>query len=394
MIWGNNSNQGIVFIKSIEDLNVEADWKDFEYPFVFANYKVVDKTCNKVIKYFVSQSKAEAKKQKQLAYKKHANCEVVIEELNLLDGITVTLENVMGTLASAEHKRKKDLGSKPLRRDFMTLKNNININGTVKSVIFDKDIDTRNGSMRMTKIEFEDENLNTIPITLWGEMCAGIEEGCKVEIKKAEINIFRERFEGLQVPRYGSIKITFTPVKKVEVLPELPTDGLRIKMTFKDTRQFADFMEHVTPQIRDEDKEYVDFVNGSITLRNPSRYEYGMKLTEFGSIPREPRTIRIPKVKGVMKDNFQTVGVLKTDGPYGTKHTPIVENWEYEVFEDDEKKGISYMDKYSYECAQCHEKYGYRHDAIECSTNHIPYGKMQGEYAKIELTKLEERAKI
>lgn len=388
---------GIVFIKSIEDLEKDAEYHDYQAPFLFANYKVVDKTCNKDLKFNVSLNKAEARRQRQLAYKKHAKCEVVIEELHLVDNMIMGVRDIFGrkehhykveAAADLTHERSKtDPSIRIKRKEIMGFSNNINMNGKVKSIVSDKIINTKNGQMRMLVIDFEDSYGDTIHVTIWGDMANGIVEGSGLEIRKAEVSTYQYAVNyELQIPRYGSVKITSVPepVKPIK----LPEDGLVMTLNFKSKNDFGNFMEFVTPAIRVEDTAYIDYVNGSITIRNPTRYErFGMKITELGSIPNEPRSKRIEKLEGVIKDNFVTVGVLN-DGAYGQKGTVLKENWAYEVVKDDESKHLSFMDKYSYKCGQCHEKYGYKQDAEQCSKKHIPYGKMIGDYVKsVEIVK-------
>lgn len=366
---------GIVFIKSLEDLEKDADHHDYEAPFIFANYKVIDKTCNKELKFTVSLNKAEARKQRQLAYKKHAKCEVVIEELHLIDNLVVSVRDIYTT---EEYMRKiRSLHDLPheqaiKRSQVMALKNNINLNGTVKEIITDKDIGTRNGLMRMMLIKFADSYGDTIEITLWGAMAEGITEGATIEIRKAEINTYQYS-NGLQVPRYGSVKITSVPEKPVPV--ELPEDGLIMKFNFKSKEAF-DILRNIEPEIRDEDKVYVDFIHSSITIKNPSRYDlFGMKITELGSVKKRARVKKIEKLHGVMKDNIVVVGY---DPNYGT----IKENFAYEVMKDDENKQISFRDKFSWKCGQCDEAYGYQSEAVNCSHKHIEFGKMIGDIVK------------
>lgn len=367
--------ESIVFIKTMEDLEKDAEQRDWYSPFIFANYKVVDKTCNKELKYCVSMNKAETRKARQLAYKKHAKCEVVIEELHLIDNMFVTISDVHGT---EPYVRKQGKLEAPVKRSVMMgLRNNINLKGVVKSIISDNVITTRNGPSRKMEITFEDINEDTIKILIWGDMTEGIVEGCTVEIRKAELNTYEYAICELQVSRFGSVKVMYVP--EPEKLPELPRDGQIMELQFKSRKDYANFMENVNPQIRDEDIVYAGQVSGLLKIRNPTRYERnGMKVTELGSIQRQPRSKRIDKVEGVTKDNFVTVGVLN-DGPYGTKGSAIVENFSYDVIKGDEDKRLSYMDKFSYKCGICGEIYGYQHDAENCSLNHIPYGKMLGE---------------
>lgn len=379
----------VVFIKSLDDLEVAAEQRDYDAEFIFANYKVVDKTCNKDLKFNVSLTKAEARRQRQLAYKKHAKCEVVIEELHLVDNLIVSLCDVSRTSAyfdKIHNLRENTLENRIKRSEILALTNNINMNGKIKSISTDKIINTKNGPTRMMIVEFEDMSGETIDITIWGDMAEGLVEGASVEIRKAEINTYTYG-KGLQVSRYGSVKVTSVPEKKVEQLVELPKDGLIMTLNFKTPNEVTIFLENVKPEIRREDRVFTDFVNGSITIRNPSRYErLGLKLTELGSVKNQPRSKRIEKLQGIIKNNFVTVGVMN-DGPYGAKCTPIKENFAYEVVEGEEHKHISFMDKYSWKCGICDEKFGYQHDAEACSKKHIPHGKMLGDYVKSVIIK-------
>ena len=199
---------------------------------VFAKYEVVDITHdNKIVAVKASPKTAEERKAKQLAYKKHAKCQVIVRENDIQAKLTLDLSNVFGTDASykmvsdvEEKRRNSDFTWKPTIRDLIIVDRNLNLELKVVGVEVDKNIITKKETeMRLTVLKVEDRKGNHTTITLFdNHICDKFDDPQKpnafVKLTNAEVNM-RQRYdqsgypekekfpEGLKIPSWSKIEV-------------------------------------------------------------------------------------------------------------------------------------------------------------------------------------------
>jgi len=228
----------IVWIKNIEQLNDKYPYHDYYKKCVFAKYEVVDITHdNKIVAVKASPKTAEEKRQKQLAYKKHAKCEVIVRENDIQAKLYLDLSNVFGTDASYEMVRKveqkQDAHWQPSIRDLIIVDRNINMELKISNIELDKNIITKTEKeMRLTILAVEDRNGAHTTITLFdNDVADKIGENQHIKITNAEVNMRKykdseeSRPEGLKIPSWAKLELIsgfseITPSQIPERLPE------------------------------------------------------------------------------------------------------------------------------------------------------------------------------
>ena len=224
--YGYRPQPEIIWIKDSSQLDQPYKY-DSGIKFVFAKYEIVDKTHDKIVKRTASIKKAEEKKARHLAYKKHAKCDVQIVENDLQSKLDLTLSNVYGINASYEAQRKvmerkyeTDYQYVPLTRDFILVDRNINMVLKINKVELDKFIITKAGKeMRLTILKVEDRNNVQTTITLFdNDVADKISENQFIKITNAEVNMrkYLDQFgrqdrepvpEGLKIPSWAKLEL-------------------------------------------------------------------------------------------------------------------------------------------------------------------------------------------
>jgi len=239
LTWGSyNQEPEIVWIKNDEMLNDDYPYRNYYTKSVFAKYEVVDITHdNKVVKVTASPRKAEERVAKQLAYKKHANCKVIVRENDIQAKLDLTLENVFGTDASyemvkrVEEKRgKSDYSWKPSIRDLIIVDRNINLVLKISKVELDKNIITKaDKPMRLTILHVEDRNNAQTSITLFdNDVADKISENQFIKITNAEVNMRKYndgdvRPEGIKIPSWAKLELIDAKEFPTPIESQIPT---------------------------------------------------------------------------------------------------------------------------------------------------------------------------
>ena len=226
-----NEESEIVWITNLNQLEDVYDFQQGHKPFIFSRYQVVDNTCEKILKKkFLSMKRAEAKKEKQLSYKKHAKCSVDIVEDKLIDKVDIDFSNVLGTESNARRwetnfyrfqSEQLDDGkfTRPTLNSLITVKDNISLIATVEEVEFDKNLITKQEKqMRLTKLMLKDKNGNMASVTLFdSDMADNVQVGTKLQLVDAQVNMRMPQNsnsdplpDGLKIPPWGSISIFST----------------------------------------------------------------------------------------------------------------------------------------------------------------------------------------
>ena len=220
--YGYKSEPEIIWIKDLTQLNEPYKFSSEYIKFVFAKYEIVDKTHDKIVKRTASIKKAEEKKARHLAYKKHTKCDVQIIENDLQSKLDITLTNVYGTQASYDNiqkirQRKYDSSFEyvPLTRDFVMVDRNINMVLKISKVDLDKFIITKAGKeMRLTILKVEDRNSIQTTITLFdNDVADKITENQFIKITNAEVNMRKykdsdeARADGLKIPSWAKLEL-------------------------------------------------------------------------------------------------------------------------------------------------------------------------------------------
>lgn len=234
MTWGSyNQEPEIVWVKSADQLNDKFPYGRYYTKTVFAKYEVVDITHdNKIVAVKASPKTAEEKRQKHLAYKKHAKCEVIVRENDIQNKLNLNLADVYGTDSS--HEKDEEVNRKrnqsfengtdwsPTIRDLIFVDRNINMELKVAGVEVDKNIITRTEkAMRLTVLKVEDRNGNHSSITLFdNDICDKFADpqnpNAFVKLTNAEVNMRKRNYqdsdrdavpEGLKIPSWSKIEI-------------------------------------------------------------------------------------------------------------------------------------------------------------------------------------------
>lgn len=229
----------IVWITDLDQLELPYNANSYEsIPFLFSRFEVIDHTCNKCWKKTLSNNKANEWKQKKLATKKHANCDIEIVENNIAKDLDVDFSNVHGNEANNELYNKKwknakcdEFGNRfVIRKDLLTLKTNISMIVEITDIELDKNIITKSDvPMRLTVLTIKDRNNNLSKLTLFdAENADEFEVGTKLQLTDAQVNMRkgydgRKQYEypdGLNIPRWGSFKIFSGEMPKPKVILE------------------------------------------------------------------------------------------------------------------------------------------------------------------------------
>jgi hypothetical protein len=220
-MWNTYSPQEseIVWITDLEQLKGVYDFDLGFKPFIFARYSVVDHTCDKTLKKkFLSMNRAEERKQKQLATKKHAKCSIEIVENKIIDALDLDLSNVLGTDANMRRWETNFYNyseNRPTLEKLITIKDNISMTLKVTEVELDKNIITKNDKpMRLTKLGLQDKNGNgTVLIMFDSDIVDKIKIGDSLKLVDAQVNMRmysdsnESRPDGLKIPPWGSVSI-------------------------------------------------------------------------------------------------------------------------------------------------------------------------------------------
>jgi hypothetical protein len=257
--WYSTPEPEIVWIKNIEQINEKYPLNSYYKKSVFAKYEVVDITHdNKIVAVKASPKTAEERKAKQLAYKKHAKCEVIVRENDIQSKLNLDLSNVFGTEASyemvsqVERKQRKlwDSGNnwRPTIRDLIIVDRNINVELKVVGVEVDKNIITKTEKeMRLTVLKVEDRKGNHTTITLFdNHICDKFADpqnpNAFVKLTNAEVNMRKRNYsdsqseaipEGLKIPSWSKIEIidSFSelPVEQIPTSIEEPEEDAEVR---------------------------------------------------------------------------------------------------------------------------------------------------------------------
>ncbi len=231
----------IVWIKNIDQLNDKFPYDSYYKKCVFAKYQVIDITHdNKIVAVKASPKTAEARKARQLAYKKHAKCEVIVRENDIQAKLTLDLSNVFGNDASyemirnVEKKQSQEFKWYPSIRDLIIVDRNINMELKITKVDLDKFIITKIGKeMRLTILQVEDRNGNHTAITLFdNDVVDKISENQIIKITNAEVNMRKyadseeSRPEGLKIPSWAKLELIsgFSEVAPSQIPEPLPQE--------------------------------------------------------------------------------------------------------------------------------------------------------------------------
>ena len=225
----NQREDEIVWVTDLEQLELPYNANQGNIPFLFSRYDVMDHTCDKCWKKTLSSRKAEEWKQKKLATKKHAKCNIEIIEKNIVKDLDADLSNVLGTESNTqlwetkwynakrdEYHRKVDVP----RKDLLTLKSNISMIVEITEIELDKNIITKKDEpMRLTVLNIKDRNGNLSKLTLFNALDADdYEVGVRLQLTDAQVNMRKvesrhsydaptEYPDGLNIPRWGSLNI-------------------------------------------------------------------------------------------------------------------------------------------------------------------------------------------
>ena len=225
----------IVWITELNSLDLPYNANRGGLPFLFSRYEAMDHTCDKCWKKTLSSRKAEEWKNKKLATKKHAKCNIEIIENNIVSKLDVDLSNVYGTDSNNEMWQTKyykaprdDFGNKFVpRKDLLTLKANISMVVEITAIEMDKNIITKKDEpMRLTVLEIKDRNGNQTKLTLFNASNAdAYEVGIRLQLVDAQVNMRKqgtgyeqtEYPDGLNIPRWGSLSIFSGDMPKPKV---------------------------------------------------------------------------------------------------------------------------------------------------------------------------------
>lgn len=234
----------ILWIKNLDQLNDRYPYSSRGKKFVFAKYEVVDITHdNKIVKVTASPRKAEERVAKQLAYKKHAKCEVIVRENDLQAKLSLDLSNVYGTDAYNK-KFERSLLPETLNRDVIVVDRNINMVLKITGVELDKFIITKaEKEMRLTILNVEDRNGGQTTMTLFdNDLVDKISENQFIKITNAEVNMrkYRDseesRPEGLKVPSWSKLELIDAKVFEVTKESEIPEPIVNTKHVDEEVR--------------------------------------------------------------------------------------------------------------------------------------------------------------
>ena len=244
-MYGMNEESKIVWITDLEQLESKYSFNGGSKSFIFARYVVIDRTCNKTLKKFMSRRKADEKVQKQLAYKKHANCTVDVVEENILSKLDIDFSNVLGSESNSARwannfyePRRTDNGFfKPTLRSLITLESNISMVAEIKEIELDKNIITKKEEqMRLTKLVLKDINNNVVSLTLFNCAIADdLKVGTRVQLTDAQVNFRKDQNtrydekgipDGIVVPRWGSISIFTNEWIKQEMVQNIMSEPI------------------------------------------------------------------------------------------------------------------------------------------------------------------------
>lgn len=257
MTWGSYGYEkpSIVWVKTIDQLDEPYPYDEYYIKTVFAKYHIIDVTHdNKLVGVKASPKTAEEKKQKQLAYKKHKDCEVIVKEVDLQASLVLNLSNVFGTDACVNRVGKLYNQPTPLLRDNIIVDRNINMKLKVDKVEVDKNIITKTEkAMRLTVLNVSDVHGNTTSITLFDNDIVdkiNTDELTIIKVTNAEVNMRKYNDhddpmpEGLKIPSWAKIEvadgfdISDTPSKSIQV-PTQNKDPVVITGLVKCEQQFC-----------------------------------------------------------------------------------------------------------------------------------------------------------
>jgi hypothetical protein len=217
MMWNSSYNDDqprIVWITSKEQLLDKYPYEQMGLSMIFAKFEVYDHTCKKSIKMTASENKAKLWVEKKKATKKHAKCDIEIVTKDIQSEITYDIENIKGTEANYklvnslyERQRSNEI---IYNHEALVVEKNINIILKVKKIALDKNLLTKkNEEMRLTKIELVNDIGDEVTVTLFNNNIVdeGLKEGNIVKLKDAQVNMYQEKPDGLNVPKWGSISI-------------------------------------------------------------------------------------------------------------------------------------------------------------------------------------------
>jgi hypothetical protein len=219
-MWGSYSVQepDIVYVKTLDQLDEPYPYDSYYKKTVFAKYQVIDVTHdNKLVTVKASPKKAEERKQRQLQYKKHANCEIIIKEVDIQNTLKLNLSNVFGTQACLDRVSALYNKGNPMIKDNIIVDRNINMKLKVDDIEVDKMIITKTEKqMRLTVLNVSDDHGNHTTITLFdSDVVDQFKEGQEnfVQLTNAEVNMRRYQNsdeampEGLKIPSWAKIEV-------------------------------------------------------------------------------------------------------------------------------------------------------------------------------------------